>query len=241
MKRFVLIVLALLALLPDVAKAQWTFDVVSVEAYINDHKKQRSLLLVRSTLEYSNQLLHEYSRKEINGYKELNVDLDRYTRAFDVIDVMYQSLRTVLNVKDTYTTVGDRIGDYKKLLEDFHEKVLKRGRIEPSDALILSINEKAIRDIACEGEHLYKSVSDLVLYATGAAACSTNDLLMILESVNKSLDDIERHLNRAYIETWRYIQVRIGYWKSKIYRERTKREILDGAFGRWRSAGRLDN
>lgn len=241
MKRSVLIVLALLALLPDVAKAQWTFDVVSVEAYINDHKKQRSLLLARSTLEYSNQLLHEYSRKEVGGYKEVNVDLDRYTRAFDVIDVMYQSLRTVLNVKDTYTTVNDRIGDYKTMLEAFHEKVLKRGRIEPSDALILSINEKAIRDIAREGEHLYKSVSDLVLYATGAAACSTNDLLMILESVNKSLDDIERHLNRAYIETWRYIQVRTGYWKSKIYRERTKREILDGAFGRWRSAGRLDN
>lgn len=240
MKRTVLIALALLALLPGVAKAQWTFDVVSVEAYINDHKKQRSLLLARSTLEYSNRLLHEYSRKEVGGYKELNVDLDRYTRAFDVIDVMYQSLRTVLNVKDTYHSVSDRIGDYKTMLEAFHEKVLKRGRIEPSDALILTINEKAIRDIAREGEHLYKSVSDLVLYATGAAACSTNDLLMILESVNKSLDDIERHLNRAYIETWRYIQVRIGYWKSKIYRERTKREILNGAFGRWRSAGRLD-
>ena len=240
MKRTVLIALALLALLPGVAKAQWTFDVVSVEAYINDHKKQRSLLLARSTLEYSNRLLHEYSRKEVGGYKELNVDLDRYTRAFDVIDVMYQSLRTGLNVKDTYHSVSDRIGDYKTMLEAFHEKILKRGRIEPSDALILTINEKAIRDIAREGEHLYKSVSDLVLYATGAAACSTNDLLMILESVNKSLDDIERHLNRAYIETWRYIQVRIGYWKSKIYRERTKREILDGAFGRWRSAGRLD-
>ena len=90
------------------------------------------------------------------------------------------------------------------------------GTIEPSDALILTINEKAIRDIANEGEHLYKSVSDLVLYATGAAACSTSDLLMVLESVNKSLDSIEQHLNRAYIETWRYIQVRIGYWKSKI-------------------------
>ncbi len=240
MKRIVLTILVLLALLPDVVRAQWTFDVVSVEAYINDHKKQRSLLLARSTLEYSNQLLHEYSREEVGGYKELNVDLDRYTRAFDVIDVMYQSLRTVLNVKDTYNTVSDRIGDYKAMLEAFHEKVLKRGRIEPSDALILTINEKAIRDIADEGEHLYKSVSDLVPYATGAAACSTGDLLTVLESINNSLDSIERHLNRAYIETWRYIQVRIGYWKSKIYRERTKREIIDGAFGRWRNAGRLD-
>ena len=235
MKRNLLITVVLLALLPGIAKAQWTFDIVSVEAYINDHKKQRSLLLARSTLEYSNKLLHEYSSKE------LNVDLDRYTRAFDIIDVMYQSLRTALNVKNTYTAVSDRIGDYKNLLEDFNEKILKRGRIEPSDALILTINEKAIRDIAHDGEQLYKSVSDLVLYATGAAACSTSDLLTVLEAINQSLDDIERHLNRAYIETWRYIQVRIGYWKSKIYRERTKREILDGAFGRWREAGRLDD
>ncbi len=240
MKRVLLTTALLLALLPGVARAQWTFDIVSVEAYINDHKKQRSLLLARSTLEYSNKLLHEYSRKEVTEYKELNIDLDRYTRAFDVIDVMYQSLRTALNVKDTYSAVSDRIGDYRKLLEAFNEKIVKRGRIEPSDALILTVNEKAIRAIAQEGEHLYQSVSDLVLYATGAAACSTPDLLMVLEAINRSLDGIERHLNRAYIETWRYIQVRIGYWKAKIYRERTKREILDDAFGRWRGAGRLD-
>ena len=79
MKRILLMAVVLLALLPGIAKAQWTFDIVSVEAYINDHKKQRSLLLTRSTLEYSNKLLHEYSRKEVGEYKELNVDLDRYT------------------------------------------------------------------------------------------------------------------------------------------------------------------
>ena len=240
MKRTLLITVVLLTLLPGIANAQWTFAIVSVEAYINDHKKQRSLLLARSTLEYSNKLLHEYSREEVGEYKELNVDLDRYTRAFDVIDVMYQSLRTALNVKNTYNSVSDRIGDYKELLAAYNRKILQHGRVDPSDLLIITINEKAIRDIADAGEHLYKSVSDLVLYATGAAACSTSDLLMVLESVNQSLDDIERHLNRAYIETWRYIQVRIGYWKSKVYRERTKREIIDGAFGRWRGAGRLD-
>ena len=220
MKRTIQIAVVLFALLPGIAKAQWTFDIVSVEAYINDHKKQRSLLLARSTLEYSNKLLHEYSCKEIGDYKELNIDLDKYTRAFDAIDVMYQSLRTVLNVKNTYTSVSDRIGDYKSLLEDF--------------------NARGLRAIAREGEQLYKSVSDLVLYATGAAACSTSDLLMVLEAINRSLDNIERHLNRAYFETWRYIQVRIGYWKAKVYRSRTMREILDDAFGRWRGAGRLD-
>lgn len=240
MKRMLLIAVVLTVLLPEASHAQWMFDVPSVEAYINDHKQQRSLLLARSTLEYSNKLLHEYSRKEVGGYKELNVDLDKYTRAFDVIDVMYQTLRTALNVKSTYHTVSDRISDYKKMLEEFNDKVLKRGQIEWADLQIITINAQAIEDIAYEGEQLYKSISDLVLYATGAAACSTADLLMVFESVNTSLDNIERHLNRAYFETWRYIQVRIGYWKSKIYRSKTRQEIIDGAFGRWRGAGRLD-
>ena len=88
--------------------------------------------------------------------------------------------------------VSDRIGDYKRLLEDFNDRIVKRGRIDPGDAVILAINEKAIRDIADDGKQLYKSVSDLVLYATGAAECSTSDLLMVLEAVNTSLDDIER-------------------------------------------------
>ena len=204
--------LLIMLLAPLSANAQWSFDVGTVEAYINDHKQQRSLLLARSTLEHSNKLLHEYSRKETVGYKELNVDLDKYTRAFD----------------------------YKAMLEDFNEKVIKRKHIELADTLILSINAGAIRMIAQEGEYLYKSVSDLVLYATGAAACSTSDLLMVLNSVNCSLDNIEKHLNRAYFETWRYIQVRIGYWKEKVYRTKTKRELIDDAFGRWRQSGKLD-
>ena len=239
MKRaFIMVVLAVL--LPGAVRAQLMFDIPSVEAYINDHKQQRSLLLARSTLEYSNRLLHEYSRKKVGEYKELNVDLDKYTRAFDVIDVMYQTLRTALNVKNTSRTVSDRIGDYKKMLSEFNDKILRRGQPEWADLQIITINARAIEDIAGEGEQLYKSISDLVLYATGAAACSTSDLLLVFESVNRSLDNIEQHLNRAYFETWRYIQVRIGYWKSKIYRTKTRQEIVDGAFGRWRGAGRLD-
>lgn len=40
--------LILMLLVPLSAKAQWSFDIGTVEAYINDHKQQRSLLLVRS-------------------------------------------------------------------------------------------------------------------------------------------------------------------------------------------------
>lgn len=35
MKRTIQIAVVLFALLPGIAKAQWTFDIVSVEAYIN--------------------------------------------------------------------------------------------------------------------------------------------------------------------------------------------------------------
>jgi len=220
--------------------AQWGFDVVSVEAYINDHKKQRSLLLARSTLEYSNKLLHQYSSEQTSNYKEINVELDKYTRAFDVIDVLYQSLRTSMNAVNTYENVSDRISDYKKLLNDFNSQVVKRKHIELADTMLISINIKAIANIAKEGEYLYKSLSDLVLYATGAAACSTADLLVVMESINTSLDNIEKMLNTAYFDTWRYIQLRMGYWKEKVYRTKTKKEMIDDAFGRWRKAGKLE-
>lgn len=237
MKKILVILLFMVTLFPFKSYAQWTFDIVSVEAYINDHKKQRSLLLARSTLEHSNKLLHQYSREEVEEYKELNFDLDKYTRAFDVIDVMYQSLRTALNVKSTYNSVSERIVDYKDLLSDFNEKVIKRKHIELADTMIISINARAVKQIADDGEHLFKSMSDLVLYATGAAACSTADLMFVLNEINNSMDNIERHLNRSYFETWRYIQLRMGYWKEKVYRTRTKKQIIDNAFERWRNAG----
>lgn len=232
------IILLLVALLyPIKASAQWNFDVPVVEAYINDHKQQRSLLLARSTLELSNQLLHEYSSEATVEYKKLNMDLDKYTRAFDVIDVLYQSLRTSLNVYSTYQSVSERIQDYKHLLEDYNEKVLKRNKLSLGDTLLIGINLRCIQKISDEGNHLYRSLGDLVLYATGAAACSTSDLLLVLESINTGLDNIEKHLNKSYFETWRYIQLRMGYWKESVYRNKSKSEIIEGAFGRWRESG----
>ena len=124
-------------------------------------------------------------------------------------------------------------------VDDYNKKVIKRKRISLADTILIGINKRAIENIANEGEYLYKSVSDLVLYATGAAACSTADLLVVLESINTSLDNIEEHLNKSYFESWRYIQVRIGYWKEKVYRTKSKQQILEDAFGRWRVAGKL--
>ena len=231
------VILMIVTTFPQEVSAQWNFDIVSVEAYINDHKQQRSLLLARSTLELSNQLLHEYSSEAAVDFKELNVDLDKYTRAFDVIDILYQSLRTSLNVYSTYNTVSDRISDYKDLLDDYYAKVVERNKMELMDTLIVGVSLRCVQRITEDGRQLYRSMSDLVLYATGAAACSTSDLLLVLESINQGLDNIERHLNKAYFETWRYIQLRMGYWKESIYLAKDKSQIANEAFRRWRDSG----
>ena len=230
----------MLCFVSNTAKAQWSFDVPTIEAYISDHKNQRSLLLARATLEHSNALLHEYSKTANVNYKEINIELDKYTRAFDVIDLLYQTLRTSLNTYDTYNTIHDRVIDYKNLLEDYYEKCLSRGNIVSTDTLIISINYHMLENIADECENIYKSFSDLVLYATGAAACSTSNLMLVITSINQSLDNIQKQLNTSYISTWKYIQVRIGYWKAQVYREKTINEIIQGAYGRWRASSRLD-
>ena len=238
MKRyFHILLLTIMLLIPGLSKAQWSFDVGSVEAYIADHKTQRSILLARATLEQSNNILHEYSADAAEDFKILNFDLDKYTRAFDVIDVMYNSLRTAMNVYSTYNTVSDRITDYKNLINDYNEKIIQRNRIALSDTIVITISMRCINRILDESKTLYKSVSDLVLYATGAAACSTSDLLMVLDCINFSLDNIKMHLNSAYFDTWRYIQVRIGYWKESVYRNKPRSVILEEAFGRWRDSG----
>ena len=230
----------MLCFVSNTAKAQWSFDVPTIEAYISDHKNQRSLLLARATLEHSNALLHEYSKTANVNYKEINIELDKYTRAFDVIDLLYQTLRTSLKTYDTYNTIHDRVIDYKNLLEDYYEKCLSKGNIVSTDTLIISINYHMLENIADECENIYKSFSDLVLYATGAAACSTSNLMLVITSINQSLDNIQKQLNTSYISTWKYIQVRIGYWKAQVYRAKTIDEIIQGAYGRWRASSRLD-
>lgn len=222
---------------PKEMKAQFAFDYTSIEAYISDHKSVRSLLMTRATLEYGNQLLHEYSQEKTEGYKDLNFVLDRYTRAFDIIDIMYQSLRLGLNIYSTYDKVSERLSGYGDMLDRYNELVLKRGKPELADTRLLTINYEAIKKISAECDDLYKSVYDLILYATGAAACSTSDLMTVMERINNSLDRIREMVNSAYLSTWNYIQVRTGYWKSKIYRTRTIEEMVEGAFERWRASG----
>lgn len=222
--RWLWMLLLMVVMFPKSATAQvFPRDIPTIEAYIYDHKQQRSLLLTRSTLETSNALLHKASKVTNREYRDINIELDKYTRAFDIIDLVYNTVSTGFNVYRTYDTVSDKIGKYKTMLNDYNDKILRRGRIETAD----------------ECQNLYLSVSTLALYASGKVCCTTASMMLMVDNINKSLDRIKEIVNSAYYQTWKFIQARTSYWKSEIYRSKTIRQVAEEAFGRWREAGNL--
>ena len=234
------ITLILLSALPKTTYAQVVpNDIPTIEAYINDHKQQRSLLLARSVLEESNSLLHKSSKVTNTEYTDVNVELDKYTRAFDIIDLVYNTVSTGFNVYRTYDNVSDKIGKYKKMIKDFNDKIVARGRIETADTLLLSINQRAIENLADECKTLYTSVATLAAYASGQVCCTTASMMIMIENINKSLDRIKDIVNAAYYTTWKFIQARTSYWKREIYRSKTIREVATDAFERWIYSAKL--
>ena len=214
-------------------------DIPTIEAYINDHKKQRSLLLARATLEESNALLHKASKVTHREYRDINIELDKYTRAFDIIDLVYSTVSTGFNVYRTYDNVSDKIGKYKTLLEEFNEKIIQRGRIESADTLLLFVNGRAVVNLAEECQNLYSSVCVLAAYASGKVCCTTASLMLMIDNINKSLDRIKDIVNSAYYQTWKFIKARTSFWKSELYRSKTIRQLANEAFDRWMDAGNI--
>ena len=238
--RWLWLLLLMVVMFPKSAIAQvFPRDIPTIEAYIYDHKQQRSLLLTRSTLETSNALLHKASKVTNREYRDINIELDKYTRAFDIIDLVYNTVSTGFNVYRTYDTVSDKIGKYKTMLNDYNDKILRRGRIETADTLLLTVNMRAIANLAEECQNLYLSVSTLALYASGKVCCTIASMMLMVDNINKSLDRIKEIVNSAYYQTWKFIQARTSYWKSEIYRSKTIRQVAEDAFGRWREAGNL--
>ena len=238
--KYIILLLCLTTMFPKVVMAQIVpRDIPAIEAYINDHKKQRSLLLARATLEESNALLHKASKVTHREYRDINLELDKYTRAFDIIDLVYSTVSTGFNVYRTYDNVSEKIGKYKTMLEDFNEKIIQRGRIESADTLVLAVNGRAVVHLAEECQNLYSSVCVLAAYASGQVCCTTASLMLMIDNINKSLDRIKDIVNNAYYQTWKFIQARTSYWKSEIYRSKTIRQMATEAFDRWREAGNI--
>lgn len=228
----------IMLLLPLSGWAQFGWDMAGVEAFIDDHKTQRSLLISRSIIEQGNKVLHSTSDDTNGKYRDMGKELDKYTKAFDAIDIIVNSLSTGFQVYHTVDNVSDKVQKYKDLLEDFNNKIIARGKIELIDTMLISINRDAIRDVYDECQNIYGSLTSLVAYSSGTLLCKTSDINLQIQMIDRCLRRIDDIINRAYFQTYTYIKSRIYMWNRAIWTQKSKLTICNEAYSRWRTRGR---
>lgn len=233
-----LLTLLTILLFPARSMAQFGFDVLSVEAFIHDHKEIKSKLLTRSAIEQVNMALHKVSKDNSVEYKAMNDSLDKYNKCFDIIDLIYTSSRTAFNAVNSYNSVKKNLGNLKELNEDFINKCLLKGNIVASDSLIINTYDDMVKSIVGDAEDLYKSFYDLALYASGQVHITVPQLMTIINNINDSLNHIRDSVDHCYYVLWKYITIRTTFWKSSLYayNPRSKAEVVSEAMRRWRSS-----
>ena len=122
-------------------------------------------------MEESNKLLHKTSAATNRNYKDINVELDKYERAFDVLDLVLSSVQTGFGVYKTCDVVKDKLGKYEKLIKEYKDKVLLRGKIESADTLLLTVNARAIKNIQTEVKNIWQDFVIIGGYASELHDC----------------------------------------------------------------------
>ena len=229
------VILLLLLFVPTVARSQYGFDILTVEALIDDHKVIRSRLAARSGVEQANELLHDYAQAAAVDHDSLNVKLDKYTKCFDIIDIIYNSGITVMNVYTTTTDVTQRVGELEQLIEQFVNQCTARGNIVSSDTLIIGACRRCVEQVIADGGELTKSLVELAQYASGLRHMTTAELLIVIGSINDALESIRESVDHAYFVIWKYVTIRTHYFKKALYNSKTLREMCHDAFSRWRT------
>lgn len=236
----ILIVALMLMFVPVGSSAQsWGFDIATVEALIQDHKDVRAKMMIRVVIEEGNKLLHDSVNSKVKDYKKVCDLLDKYDKYFDMLDLVLRSATTVLKLHKNYTVIKDRLGQSRRLLEQFNENCLKTGKLEYSDKIIIEIGNDMVQAVVDDIEGLSKSLTNLLLYqgaggATGLMAMSTKNLIEILDNINTCFDHITLVVNRAYIKLRGYIIARLGpFFRRTLYRSRPVSVMATDALTRW--------
>jgi hypothetical protein len=238
-RKMVILGFVLMLWLPTKVKAQFSFDVPVVEAMIADHKEVNSLHMARATIEHANMLLHQYSRKAADEHLNVNVDLDKYSKCFDLIDIIIKSGSTAMNVYNTYDDVSSKLSGYQQLIDRYYRLCLKKGDIYSSDTLIINNLSRTVASLCVEGKYIFGDMVTLTALCAASkihAESKTQTYIESVDDINRSLDHIREIVNAAYFQLWLYIMQRTGYWKAEFYEAKNLHEIATDAISSW-----LDN
>ena len=136
------ILLLVLTVSPMVCQAQ-RMDYATLEAMIADHKTIRGPIQKRAALETVNQELHDASSEKVMDYKDVNDQLDRYTRCFEILDVVYNSLSVSLNLYNTTVDVRNKLVSIKDLLERYRACIIMKqlGQFEDIGKVLSGVKD----------------------------------------------------------------------------------------------------
>ncbi len=217
-----------LPLLPD--------DPATVEALIDDHKRVRAVLKARSALEQVNVVLHDFSKAANVRYDSVNINLDKYQKVFDFIDIAYTSLATCANAYNTYNEVTDRVGKLTDLLGDFKSQFEKNHKLLVSDTIIIFTCVQTLGQVRLVTGNLLLCIAELGFYMSGVYKITTADFLVLMNHMNESFDHLSGALDHAYFVLHRYMMIRSHWWNKSLYRAKSKGVILRESLERWNKA-----
>lgn len=131
------------------------------------------------------------------------------------MDLIFKGTATAFHGVNTYESIKHNITGYWKLIDTYNEKILSRGAIWSSDTLIVNTSKRAVKEVEKSVLNLYKSYLDLSLIISGESECTTANLMVILNSINESMDHIDYTIYHAYLDIHTYMTIRLGYWKRR--------------------------
>lgn len=249
-----LLILSLFSLLPVEAGGQevlpiWTsVDLAEIPAiaptmaalYINHHEVSSQLIL-RSVLETSNGLLHDAAAAAGIEYRDVKIDLDQYTRAFEWLDAVLGGLSVASHAVRVYEHVSEDITALGKLYETYADIVINHGGMKSADERIFEAAEDAVKGLKSDLDNMVASLKSMSMYTSvpiagleQPASCTAATLSYITSEIDVFLSSIEDRIHNLYNTTYVYIRIRTSFWKDEVMRRHTVSEISTAALERWR-------
>lgn len=216
-------------------------DEATLAAMIDNHKSIEVVASVRTSVESACKALHVKTGKACLNYDSALVALDKYRRAFDILDLVLKGSATGIRFLSTYNVVKQRVEQCAKLLDDYRQVCINHGNIQITDTVIINTLMRFVQSTRSEVLSFSTTVAELAYYATPASGCTTATLMSIFNSLDASLRNLRMSVNSTYWRLWQYITNRTHFWKPELYQYNPagRAAITSGALARWKESFKL--
>ena len=240
-RRLLLLSLLLLQLfaVQAVRSQSVNFDVLSIEAWIDDHKRMMTYLGSRTVQETAVLAQEKDMREKVKTYTDLSEKLDAYDRAFTILGALINGLSTAVRCAQSIQAIGERINDINTLKNQFIDQVGEDG-LRQSDLAVIEMFSSAYSSLRTDVNALWQSITYLVAgsgYGGVGLRVSTMQMLDMLESVGASIDRIRKDITDLYLQFYGYVSTRnSSFFAREVWKMHSRQWICDGVLGRWQGS-----